>query len=256
MMEYVQAGDGPPVLLLHGAMGGYDQSLILGRSALGPSGFRFVAVSRPGYLGTRLDGNRTPEQQADLCNGLLDALSIPEVAVIAISGGGQCALQFALRHPERCRALVMISACSAPISVRLPLGYHLMKLAARVPALAAGMRKKAAHAPLPAEIATPEAAGLMRELQLSTLDRMGDRMSGTQNDIQQSRRRFSYPFESIHTPALVIHGTADEAAPFAHSEALAGRLPNAEFLAIEGARHIALFTHLDLIRQKVRGFLQ
>ena len=141
-VECARFGRGPSVLLLHGAMGGYDQGLLLAAAAAGSSGFDFIAVSRPGYLGTPLALGQTPEQQADLCAALLDALAIPRAAVIAISGGGQCALQFALRHPGRCCSLVMISACSAPIAVRLPLRFHLLGLIAHLPAVAAVMRKK------------------------------------------------------------------------------------------------------------------
>src|SRR5215472_7409005 len=107
-LEYLRSGEGPAVLLLHGAMGGYDQSVRLGRAAIGETGFDGIAVSRPGYLGTPLSAGRKPEEQADLCARLLDRLGIEKAAVVAVSGGGQCALQFALRHPRLCRAVVMI----------------------------------------------------------------------------------------------------------------------------------------------------
>jgi pimeloyl-ACP methyl ester carboxylesterase len=268
-IEYADSGTGPNLLLLHGAMGGFDQGMLLGRSAVGPNGFRFVAVSRPGYLGTPLRAGAAPERQADLCAALLDTLSIRQTAVIAISGGGQCALQFALRHPERCGALVMISACSAPLSVPLPLAFYLMKLVAHIPAAGAAMRRKvardpdrAARRPIPdpalraSTLKHPEAGRLLQELQLSTLEQMAARMPGTENDIHQSRRPFVYSYERVGAPVLVIHGTGDEAVPFAHAEALASRVPNAELLAIEGGRHVSLFTHMDVIRPRVRSFLE
>lgn len=267
-VEYAECGAGPAVLLLHGAMGGYDQSLLLGRSALGSRPCRFIAVSRPGYLGTPLASGRAPEQQADLCAGILDALGITDAAVIAISGGGQCALQFALRHPRRCRALVMISACSARIGGRMPLRYHLFKVMARVPAMAASIRRKAEADPEGAAarsipdadlrartLSHPEAGPLMAALQRSTLDRMPRRLPGTTNDVRQSRRPFDYPLERIAPPVLVVHGTEDEAAPYAMGAALARRAPNAELLTIEGGRHVSLFTHLDEIRARVGEFL-
>ena len=81
-------------------MGGYDQGLILART-IGAPEYRHVAVSRAGYLGTALTAGRNPEEQADLCADLLDALGIDRTAVLAVSGGGPCALQFALRHRDR-----------------------------------------------------------------------------------------------------------------------------------------------------------
>src|SRR3974390_102034 len=91
-VECAVTGGGPLVLALHGAMGGYDQSLLLARCAFGSTPHHCIAVSRPGYLGTPLALGREPEQQADLCARVLDALAIPQAAVVAISGGGQCAL--------------------------------------------------------------------------------------------------------------------------------------------------------------------
>jgi pimeloyl-ACP methyl ester carboxylesterase len=229
-------------------MGGYDQGLTLGCAAAGPDGFEFLAVSRPGYLATPLALGRTPEQQADLCAAVLDALAIPQSAVIAVSGGGQCALQFALRHPERCRALVMISACSAPLTVRVPLKFYLMMFLARFPALISKMRKKV--------LEHPESDPLFREQQLSVMDRMAERLAGTRNDIRQSRAAFAYPLEQIRTPTLIVHGAADEAVPFAQAESLRARLPNAELLAIPDGRHVCLFTHRSLIQPRVRQFLE
>jgi pimeloyl-ACP methyl ester carboxylesterase len=249
-------------------MGGYDQSLLLGRAALGDSGLQFIALSRPGYLGTPLVRGKTPEQQADLCAALLDALNVSDATVVTISGGGQCALQFALRHPERCPSLIMISACSAQIDARLPLRFHLMKWMACVPALVAAMRRKVAANPAEAARRTiadpdlrartlrdPEAGPLMLALQLSTMDRMAERIPGTENDIRQSRMPFNYPLERISAPLLVVHGTADQAVPFAQAKALAYRLPEAETLFIEGGEHVSLFTHLHEIRSRAVQFL-
>jgi pimeloyl-ACP methyl ester carboxylesterase len=61
--------------------------------------------------------------------------------------------------------------------------------------------------------------------------------------------------ERIAPPVLVVHGTEDEAAPYAMGAALARRAPNAELLTIEGGRHVSLFTHLDEIRARVGEFL-
>jgi pimeloyl-ACP methyl ester carboxylesterase len=267
-VECARSGEGPALLLLHGAMGGYDQGLLLGRAAVGSSNFELIAPSRPGYLGTPIALGRAPEQQADLCAALLHALTIRQAAVVAISGGGQCALQFALRHPERCRALVMISACSAPITKRLPLRFHLLKLATRFPALAKAMRRKAAEDPERAArrsipdpvlrartLNDPEAGPLLVALQLSVMDRMAARMPGTQNDIVQSRTPFAYLLEQIRAPLLIVHGTEDEAAPFAQAESLAAKVPRAELVAIPGGRHVSIFTHREQIQPRIRDFL-
>lgn len=261
-------GEGPAVLVLHGAMGGYDQGVLLGRAAVGLTRFRFIAPSRPGYLATRLDVGRTPEEQADACADVLDAIGVPTAAVIAISGGGQCALQFALRHTGRCGALVMISACSAQLHVNVPFRFRILKLMARVPAIEERLRKKALQDPAQAArrsipdpqlrtrtLNDPEAGPLMAALQLSTMDRMKQRLPGTENDIVQSRLPYAYPLEQISAPVLVIHGAEDEAVPADVAKSLAARVANSELMLIDGGRHTSLFTHLHEIRTHVVPFL-
>jgi pimeloyl-ACP methyl ester carboxylesterase len=267
-VECARSGTGLAVLLLHGAMGGWDQGMTLGQAAIGSAEFEFIAISRPGYLGTPLGLGAAPEDQADLCAELLNALGIRRAAAVAISGGGQCALQFALRHPGMCGALVMISACSAPLEVRVPLRFRLLLLMTRFPAVVAKMRKKAADDPeslvrrsIPdAElrartVGDPEVGPLLRRHQLSSMERMTERLPGTRNDIAQSRKAFAYPLERIQAPALIVHGTMDEAVPFRQAESLAAALPTAEFLPIPDGRHMSLFTHRPLIREKVNQFL-
>jgi pimeloyl-ACP methyl ester carboxylesterase len=267
-VECAISDTGPAVMLLHGAMGGWDQGVLLGRSALGESGYQRIAISRPGYLGTPLSGGRTPQEQADAYAAVLDRIGVRSAVVIAISGGGQSALQFALWHGDRCRALVMISACSAPIEVRLPLRFYLMKAMARFPFLVENMRKKAERDPEAASrrsipdaglrartIGDPEAGPLMAALQASTFSRMAERMPGTINDIAQSRRAFSYPVERLRMPLLVVHGTQDQAVRVAQARLLAAKVPGAELMVIEGGPHSSLFTHLHEIRARVGGFL-
>jgi pimeloyl-ACP methyl ester carboxylesterase len=267
-VEYARFGQGPAVILLHGAMGGYDQSLILGAAAIGGGEFDLIAVSRPGYLGTPLPGPTDPVRQAGLCAALLDTLGVERAAVIAVSGGGQCALQFALRHNNRCTGLVLISACTAPLTAPLPLRFHLINLLTRIPAMASFLEKQAEQhrdqaaarsIPDPGMLARtlrhPLAGPLFEALQRSTSHNLFRRMPGTRNDIEFSRQPFDYPLEQITAPTLVIHGTDDQVVPFTHSQALAARLPRAELLALDAGPHCGLFTHLDQVQTSVRRFL-
>src|SRR4030067_2562040 len=50
-IEYAVLGDGLPVLVVHGAGGGFDQGLDFGKP-LAERGFRGIAMSRFGYLRT------------------------------------------------------------------------------------------------------------------------------------------------------------------------------------------------------------
>lgn len=113
-IEYALAGQGPPVLVVHGAGGGYDQGLDLGEP-LAKKGLRVIAMSRFGYLRTPLPVDGSAAAQADAHACLLEALGIERAAVIGASAGAPSAMQFALRYPERCCALILlVPAAYAP----------------------------------------------------------------------------------------------------------------------------------------------
>lgn len=106
-IEYAIRGEGPPLLVIHGAGGGFDQGLLIG-APLQEAGYRIIAVSRFGYLRTPLPQDASPQAQADAYACLLDALGVQRVVVLGASAGSPSALQFARRHPGRCRALVLL----------------------------------------------------------------------------------------------------------------------------------------------------
>src|SRR5829696_10418033 len=74
-IEYAVQGKGLPVLLVHGAGGGYDQGLLIGENYVG-DGHRFIAPSRFGYLRSSIREGGSPAAQADAYATLLDALGV------------------------------------------------------------------------------------------------------------------------------------------------------------------------------------
>ena len=57
-IEYAERGDGDTILAVHGTLGGWDQGLVVAEF-LRVNGFKIIAPSRPGYLGTPLATGRT-----------------------------------------------------------------------------------------------------------------------------------------------------------------------------------------------------
>ena len=113
-IEYAEAGEGPPILVIHGAGGGFDQGLDLAQDLV-QRGFHVIAISRFGYLRTPLPLEASAVAQADAHAAVLDALDIPRCAVLAASAGGPSAMLLALRHPDRVTSLVlMVPAVYAP----------------------------------------------------------------------------------------------------------------------------------------------
>ena len=97
---------------------------------------------------------------------------------------------------------------------------------------------------------------LFSTMLLSTFDRIRQRLSGVENDIEITRAA-TFPLESLSLPVLIVHGTEDRLLPFeVHAKMFEARVPNAELLAVEGGEHVAIFTHRDIVRPKVIEFMK
>jgi pimeloyl-ACP methyl ester carboxylesterase len=109
-MYYEIHGSGEPVVLLHGAFMAIsgDWSNWIGELS---KTRKVIAIEMQGH-GRTADINRdlTYENLADDVAGLLDYLNIPTADLIGYSMGGGVAIQCAIRHPEKVRKVVSISA--------------------------------------------------------------------------------------------------------------------------------------------------
>lgn len=112
-LEYADEGSGRPLLVIHGAGGGFDQAL--DESGAWVATHRIIAPSRFGYLRSSFPKGATSAMQADAFVALLNSLGLDKVAVLGISAGANSAMQLAIRHPDRVSALVLlVPAAYAP----------------------------------------------------------------------------------------------------------------------------------------------
>jgi pimeloyl-ACP methyl ester carboxylesterase len=119
----LDAGKGPPVLMLHGGNATAAQFAPL-MSAL-QTEFHCFAPDRPGCgLTDKIDYRGVPfrAHAVDFVTGILDGLEIPKVAIVANSMGGYWSILFALAHPERVTRLVLLGepAASGPPQPNAP----------------------------------------------------------------------------------------------------------------------------------------
>jgi pimeloyl-ACP methyl ester carboxylesterase len=111
------AGEGPPVVLLHG-LTATRRYVVMGSRLLEGAGYRVIAYDARGH------GRSTPaaapteygyEQLAADLERVLDALEAPRALVAGASMGALTALSFALAHPQRVVALGVITPAYDPM---------------------------------------------------------------------------------------------------------------------------------------------
>jgi pimeloyl-ACP methyl ester carboxylesterase len=108
-LNYETAGEGTPLLWLHGFMGaGSDWRYIFNEP---PAGFRLIAPDLRGHgASTNPSGEFTFRQAASDVLALLDQLRIDRLRAIGVSGGGLTLLHIATLRPSVVDAMVLVSA--------------------------------------------------------------------------------------------------------------------------------------------------
>ena len=249
-VEYAERGDGDPILSVHGTLGGWDQGLV-GAEFLRVNGFRIIAPSRPGYLGTPLETGRTFAQQGDALAALLDVLGIDRTAVFAASGGGPAGYELAARHPDRVSRLVQVDGVCIPG----PLPGAVASVAAR-DTLARAQIWLLRHATRPTLAALlsavgsdPRAVASDRAAKLSaTPGRTATLEATLRASLGAARRRpgmkndFTVftpaPLDRITCPTLIVHARSDKMAPPANAEYAHAHITDSELYWMDGS-HVA-----------------
>src|SRR5262245_3597274 len=109
-MYYEVHGSGDPVVLLHGAFMTITNNWTGWIGELSKTR-KVIAVELQGHGRTAdIDRDMSAANFADDVAALLDYLKIPRADVIGYSMGGGVAMQCAIRHPEKVRKVVSISA--------------------------------------------------------------------------------------------------------------------------------------------------
>jgi pimeloyl-ACP methyl ester carboxylesterase len=253
--EYADRGQGPALLAVHGSPGGYDQGLGLGEF-FRVNGFRTIAPSRPGYLGTPLATGRTPEVQADALAALLDSLQIEKIPVIATSGGGPSSYLLAARHPARVSCLMEINSLCQKYERHIPplekklflsqaghwlVGFclnHFPKPMVKYLLKTDGTLDRHEIAVMAEEILQDASKLAFLKFLMATIgERLAERQDGLQNDVAQMGALTQLDLGRISCPTLIMTGSADKRLPPRQGEYAQANIAGAELYWIRGGSH-------------------
>ncbi len=264
-LEYAAMGEGEPVLSVHGAGGGFDQALAM-TGALARRGYQIIAPSRFGYLRSSLPSNLTTAMQADAYAQLLDSLGIDRAVVVGISAGAWSSMQFAIRHPERCRALVLlVPADYLPAGTSIHGGsvvraminsdfvaWVALKL---MPVLPGGMTRMLLGTD-GAIVRTADPTEKVRVQQvLDHLLPVSSRFGGMQFDMKTAATREPYMIEKIACPVLTISAHDDRFGTAGRAKDIAASVPDGRAIIFPTGGH-ALVGHFAAILHEITLFLR
>jgi len=241
-IAYVDSGGtGPAVALAHGFC--MDHTMFDSQVADLRHDYRVIAWDQRGWGGTRAAGPFTLWDSAEDLLSLLDYLDVKRAVLCGMSQGGFVALRAALLAPNRVRGLVLLDS-------------------------QAGLEDRTG----PDEIVLT----WMKSGSSSVQQRLADVLLGPGDwtdwfakwatmDRQQldwayrclmDRDDLTARLPEIRCPALVLHGTHDDAVPMEMASVLrSGMGGSTSFVAIEGGRHASNITHSGVVNEAIRSFL-
>jgi pimeloyl-ACP methyl ester carboxylesterase len=111
--RYIEDGDGPAVLLMHGGATGSSADVWQGTvPQLARDGRRVIAYDHPGYGLTDNPSDHSVGYRRQFILKLMDALELDRAALLAHSGSGGPSVEIALANPERLSALLVLGTGS------------------------------------------------------------------------------------------------------------------------------------------------
>jgi pimeloyl-ACP methyl ester carboxylesterase len=260
-IEYSKTGSGPPVLVVHGAGGGFDQGERFG-APLAASGHTVIAMSRFGYLRTARPVDASAEAQADAHACLMDTLGIRRAAVVGASAGAPSSMQLAIRHPERVTALVLLVPAvyvprpgGAP-PVKTPAGTQFLFETAldsdflfwAASHLARGTVTRAVLATPPEIVAhaSPSERERVAGMMESILP-VSQRRNGLLNDARVTSTLPRYDLERIQAPTLAISVADDLFGTFESARYTAALVPDGRFVGYLSGGHVWVGHQADVL---------
>ncbi len=252
-ISYLESGPASavPIVFLHG-IGGAARVFRAQLDHFGAA-YRAIAWDMPGY------GHSAPlplvsiDALAGVLGGFIDELGLDRPVLIGHSLGGMVVQRLLTRAPHRARAVVLAQT-SAAFGSRDP-AWQAEFLSTCLGPLDAGHSMADLAEVMVADLAGPGADPVGLAL---ARDAFAHTPDSSYRDSVMALRGFDCrdALARIAVPALVLSGTLDTAAPASGMARMAARIPDARYVALEGAGHLAYLEQPQAFNAAIEQFLR
>ena len=247
--SYLSAGDGPHVILLHGAGGGGAVTWYPSISAISKK-FHVIAPDIVGYgESDKPSGAYDRSYFSEWLNEFLLALGISKAHIVGLSQGGAIALQFALDYPEVVDKLILIDSGALGAKPSFFSFIALLWMNSFPSRLAS--RYLSRYLLFNPENRDPNLA----HYSIEVLKREGGKNAFFQGRGSAVSAMPEELLRKIKNDTLIIWGENDRMFSIEHGEAAARIMPNATFYRIDNAGHMPLMDQPDIFNKALLGFL-
>jgi pimeloyl-ACP methyl ester carboxylesterase len=257
-VRYLDAGEGDPVLLLHG-IGHSIRAWGRTMPALAKAGFRALAIDTPGFGFSEQPPSLWAEDDlVAFLDEFLDTFYLKQASVAGHSLGGAFAAVYALHRPERVKKLVLAAASVGPdvtpalrlltLQIAQPL---LRPVALRqvFSLLAGSWDEKVLEQEL--KDATRWLSDPAARVYFWNVLRMGLRVRGVKPDYLLLKR-----LRELRMPALVAWGAKDQILPISNVEKIRAVLPDARYELYPDAGHMITYEEPERFNSALIDFLK
>jgi len=249
-LHYVMAGEGPPLVFLHGVLGTHRvwahlaSEMAESHTVIAPDLFGCGDSARP-MADYSLGGH------AGVVRDILDQLGIRDAIIVGHSLGGGIAMEFTYLFAERVEGLVLVASGGLGREVNMLLRFPTMPGAEwLLPVIASGFARRQGNAlrrglrMVGVRGSTDVAEAWHGFEQLSDKDSRRAFLATIRAVVGPDGQRVSAEelFPRMKVPALLVWGDKDWMIPMSHAQAAVEHLPDARLVVFEGAGH---FPHLD-----------
>jgi pimeloyl-ACP methyl ester carboxylesterase len=259
---YAMAGEGPPVILLHGFGG---QIWVWEKQISGLS--RHHRLYIPDLLGYGYSDRPTmdysPALFIDSIRQLMDRLGLQRASLVGSSMGGGIAWAFALTHPERVERLILIDSIPPDVvpAVRNP-SFRWLLAIRNLPALpylavrlsTRGMLRETLKEMVFDDRLITDPV-VERQYQIGRIEGTARVMTSTVRQVEEVER-YGTGLPTLRTPTLIIWGDQDEVFPVTVGKKLHALIKGSTLLVIKGSGHMPMWEHPDETNAAILEFFR